>query len=50
MTLAKRVVSSVTDRVLAGIGGIKVVLEDGSWFTVRPSGEEPKRKIYIKSF
>ena len=34
----------------APIGGIKVGLEDGSWFAVRPSGTEPKMKVYIESF
>lgn len=34
----------------APIGGVKVVLEDGSWFAVRPSGTEPKGKLYIESF
>lgn len=32
------------------IGGVKVILEDGSWFAVRPSGTEPKMKIYVESF
>jgi phosphoglucomutase len=34
----------------AAIGGIKVILDDGSWFAVRPSGTEPKMKFYIESF
>jgi phosphoglucomutase len=34
----------------ASIGGVKVNLEDGSWFAVRPSGTEPKLKLYIESF
>jgi phosphoglucomutase len=34
----------------APIGGVKVNLEDGSWFAIRPSGTEPKMKIYIESF
>lgn len=34
----------------ADIGGLKVLLEDGSWFAVRPSGTEPKMKLYIESF
>ncbi|SPD72617.1 phosphoglucomutase [uncultured Desulfobacterium sp.] len=34
----------------AGIGGVKVVMEDGSWFAIRPSGTEPKMKFYIESF
>jgi phosphoglucomutase len=32
------------------IGGVKVTLEDGSWFAVRPSGTEPKMKLYTESF
>ena len=34
----------------ADIGGVKVVLEDESWFAIRPSGTEAKMKIYIESF
>jgi phosphoglucomutase len=34
----------------ANIGGVKVVIEDGSWFAIRPSGTEPKMKFYIESF
>ncbi len=34
----------------APVGGIKVVLGDGSWFAIRPSGTEPKMKVYIETF
>lgn len=34
----------------ASIGGVKVTLKDGSWFAVRPSGTEPKMKVYVESF
>lgn len=34
----------------APIGGVKVLLDDGSWFAIRPSGTEPKMKVYIESF
>jgi phosphoglucomutase len=32
------------------MGGVKVMLKDGSWFAIRPSGTEPKMKIYVESF
>ncbi|GBE00453.1 phosphoglucomutase [bacterium BMS3Abin07] len=31
------------------VDGIKVVLEDGSWLMIRPSGTEPKVRFYIES-
>ncbi|MDB9823475.1 phosphoglucomutase [Deltaproteobacteria bacterium] len=34
----------------APIGGIKIMLGDDSWFAIRPSGTEPKMKVYIESF
>lgn len=34
----------------ASIGGLKAVLDDGSWFAIRPSGTEPKLKLYMESF
>jgi phosphoglucomutase len=34
----------------AEIGGIKLVAQDGSWAAVRPSGTEPKYKIYAETF
>jgi phosphoglucomutase len=51
--LAGKAVQSVLTRAPgngAPVGGIKVLLEDGSWFAIRPSGTEPKMKVYIESF
>ena len=31
------------------IDGFKLLLEDGSWMLVRPSGTEPKMRIYAES-
>jgi phosphoglucomutase len=52
-TLAGMPISRVLTRAPGNdspIGGVKVILEDGSWFAVRPSGTEPKMKIYVESF
>jgi len=53
----ERVAGKKVDQVMtrapgngADMGGLKVLLEDGSWFAVRPSGTEPKMKVYIESF
>ncbi|HHN64624.1 MAG TPA: phosphomannomutase [Nitrospirae bacterium] len=31
------------------VDGVKFVLEDGSWFMIRPSGTEPKVRFYIEA-
>jgi phosphoglucomutase len=33
----------------AALGGLKATLSDGSWFAMRPSGTEPKMKLYAES-
>ncbi len=51
-TLAGLSISCVETRARgnnAAMGGIKMTLEDGSWFAVRPSGTEPIMKFYIES-
>jgi phosphomannomutase len=30
--------------------GAKVILEDGSWFLIRPSGTEPLLRIYVEAY
>ncbi|MEK6672291.1 MAG: phosphomannomutase [Nitrospirota bacterium] len=34
---------------LITVDGTKVVLDDGSWFMIRPSGTEPKVRFYIEA-
>jgi len=47
-SLAKNVqTGSVTEIALPKSNVLKYILEDGSWFALRPSGTEPKLKIYI---
>ncbi|WP_066504833.1 phospho-sugar mutase [Abyssisolibacter fermentans] len=41
--------NTVEDVKLPNTNGVKFVFEDNSWFAVRPSGTEPKLKIYIYS-
>jgi len=33
---------------LIDIDGYKLVLEDGSWLMIRPSGTEPKVRFYVE--
>ena len=35
---------------LIDIDGRKMILDDGSWLMIRPSGTEPKMKVYIETF
>ncbi|MCK4248446.1 MAG: phosphoglucomutase, alpha-D-glucose phosphate-specific, partial [Candidatus Omnitrophica bacterium] len=52
-SLAGKEITSIQTTALGNkvsIGGVKINLEDGSWFAVRPSGTEPKMKVYIESF
>ena len=37
----------ITDITLPKSNVLKYTLEDGSWFVLRPSGTEPKAKVYI---
>ncbi|MDB8558540.1 phospho-sugar mutase [Turicibacter sanguinis] len=38
---------NTTDIILPKSNVLKYTLEDGSWFVLRPSGTEPKAKVYI---
>jgi phosphoglucomutase len=52
-SLANRTITGATTRApgnQASLGGLKVTLSDGSWFALRPSGTEPKMKLYAESF
>ena len=41
--------SSKSIKTVISIDGIKVVLEDDSWFLIRPSGTEPKVRFYVET-
>lgn len=38
-----------TITTVISIDGTKVVLDDGSWFLIRPSGTEPKVRFYVET-
>ncbi len=40
---------SLTVKKLITIDGTKIVLEDGSWLMIRPSGTEPKVRFYVEA-
>jgi len=45
---SERVTKGVVSKIdLPSANVLKYILEDGSWFVLRPSGTEPKAKIYI---
>ncbi len=52
MQIAGLEISSIIEKAPgnnASMGGVKVSFKDGSWFAVRPSGTEPKGKLYAES-
>ena len=34
---------------MSAVDGVKLVLADGSWLLVRPSGTEPKLRVYAET-
>lgn len=53
LDLAKQIVTSRLERFgiseIRELDGIKIILEDGSWFMVRRSGTEPKTRVYFET-
>lgn len=47
-TVPDRVAGTAVDR-LSSVDGLKLVLADGTWILVRPSGTEPKLRIYAEA-
>jgi len=46
--ISERVTDGMISKIdLPSANVLKYILEDGSWFVLRPSGTEPKAKIYI---
>jgi phosphomannomutase len=40
---------SLKVKKLITVDGTKMVLEDGSWLMIRPSGTEPKVRFYVEA-
>ena len=49
LSLAKNSDGTTQDLLLPKSNVIRIILEDGSWVAVRPSGTEPKCKIYVEA-
>lgn len=48
LSKAYNVIEGTEEEILLPTSNVmKFILEDGSWFVVRPSGTEPKMKIYV---
>ncbi|MGM0591870.1 MAG: phosphoglucomutase/phosphomannomutase family protein [Halobacteriota archaeon] len=50
--LAEEIPDEVADREVADVvtlDGFKLLLDDGSWLLVRPSGTEPKMRVYAEA-
>ena len=50
--LAEALPDTIADREVADINpadGVKALLEDGSWLLIRPSGTEPKLRVYAEA-
>jgi phosphomannomutase len=50
--LAERLPGTIADRAVEETNpadGVKALLEDGSWLLVRPSGTEPKMRVYAEA-
>ncbi|MCP5002937.1 MAG: phosphomannomutase [Planctomycetes bacterium] len=49
LAVGNRISTGSVIKDLITVDGIKVVLEDDSWFLIRPSGTEPKVRFYVES-
>ena len=48
--MLQKTVDYLSDEIDAGRSNVlKYFLDDGSWYAIRPSGTEPKIKLYIYS-